>query len=63
MGIGAGAYPLASYIHGIKNGQDTGFLNEMVRESLFIMKRSGNVSRFSTKEDSGAQASRKRSLR
>lgn len=38
MGIGAGAYPLASYIHGIKN-TDTTFLNEMVRESLFIMEK------------------------
>ncbi len=38
MGIGAGAYPLASYIHGIKN-TDTNFLNEMVRESLFIMEK------------------------
>lgn len=38
MGIGAGAYPLASYIHGIKNA-DTAFLNEMVRESLFIMEK------------------------
>lgn len=39
MGIGAGAYPLASYMHGIKNGEDTAFLNEMVRESLFIMEK------------------------
>tara|TARA_Y100001951_G_scaffold76037_1_gene63113 strand:+ start:2878 stop:3996 length:1119 start_codon:yes stop_codon:yes gene_type:complete len=39
MGIGAGAYPQASYMHGIKNGQDTAFLNEMVRESLFIMEK------------------------
>ncbi|MFM6828994.1 MAG: LLM class flavin-dependent oxidoreductase [Novosphingobium sp.] len=38
MGIGAGAYPLASYIHGIKNTETT-FLNEMVRESLFIMEK------------------------
>lgn len=38
MGIGAGAYPLASYIHGIKN-TDTNFLNEMVRESLMIMEK------------------------
>ncbi|HQS70432.1 MAG: LLM class flavin-dependent oxidoreductase [Novosphingobium sp.] len=38
MGIGAGAYPLASYIHGIKN-TDTTFLNEMVRESLIIMEK------------------------
>jgi alkanesulfonate monooxygenase SsuD/methylene tetrahydromethanopterin reductase-like flavin-dependent oxidoreductase (luciferase family) len=39
LGIGAGAYPLASYIHGIKNGEDTAFLNEMVRESLDIMEK------------------------
>jgi len=39
LGIGAGAYPQASYIHGIKNGQDTSFLNEMVRESLYIMEK------------------------
>ena len=39
LGIGAGAYPLASYIHGIKNGEDTTFLNEMVRESLEIMEK------------------------
>jgi len=39
LGIGAGAYPQASYMHGIKNGQDTSFLNEMVRESLFIMEK------------------------
>ncbi|MBY8860395.1 LLM class flavin-dependent oxidoreductase [Nocardia sp. CA2R105] len=39
LGIGAGAYPLASYIHGIKNGSDTKFLNEMVRESLEIMEK------------------------
>ena len=39
LGIGAGAYPQASYMHGIKNGQDTAFLNEMVRESLFIMEK------------------------
>jgi len=38
MGIGAGAYPLASYIHGIKDAETT-FLNEMVRESLFIMEK------------------------
>lgn len=38
MGIGAGAYPLASYIHGIKDAE-TGFLNEMVRESLLIMEK------------------------
>ena len=39
LGIGAGAYPQASYMHGIKNGSDTAFLNEMVRESLFIMEK------------------------
>lgn len=39
MGIGAGAYPAASYMHGIKNGQDTAFLNEMVRESLEIIEK------------------------
>lgn len=38
MGIGAGAYPLASYIHGIKDAETT-HLNEMVRESLFIMEK------------------------
>jgi alkanesulfonate monooxygenase SsuD/methylene tetrahydromethanopterin reductase-like flavin-dependent oxidoreductase (luciferase family) len=39
LGIGAGAYPQASYMHGIKNGEDTEFLNEMVRESLYIMEK------------------------
>lgn len=39
LGIGAGAYPQASYMHGIKSGQDTSFLNEMVRESLYIMEK------------------------
>lgn len=40
LGIGAGAYPLASYMHGIRGEQqDTQFLNEMVRESLFIMEK------------------------
>ncbi|MET0545520.1 MAG: LLM class flavin-dependent oxidoreductase [Caulobacterales bacterium] len=39
MAIGAGAYPQASYMHGIRNGEDTAFLNEMVRESLFIMEK------------------------
>ena len=38
LGIGAGAYPLASYMHGIRN-TDTEFLNEMVRESLMIMEK------------------------
>jgi 3,6-diketocamphane 1,6-monooxygenase len=39
LGIGAGAYPQSTYIHGIKNGEDTTFLNEMVRESLIIMEK------------------------
>ena len=42
LGIGAGAYPLATYMHGIKvppDGSGTAFLNEMVRESLFIMEK------------------------
>src|SRR3546814_14397584 len=40
MGIGAGAYPLASYMHGIKEeDQNTEHLNDMVRESLFIMEK------------------------
>lgn len=39
LGIGAGAYPQASYIHGIKNGEDTKFTNEMVRESLIIIEK------------------------
>jgi len=39
LGIGAGAYPQASYMHGIKNGHDTTFLNEMVRESMDIMEK------------------------
>ncbi|MBD1551511.1 LLM class flavin-dependent oxidoreductase [Pseudomonas typographi] len=39
LGIGAGAYPQASYIHGIKGGEDTKFLNDMVRESLQIMEK------------------------
>lgn len=40
LGIGAGAYPLASYMHGIRGEQqDTEHLNEMVRESLFIMEK------------------------
>ena len=39
MAIGAGAYPQSSYMHGIKNGEDTAFLNEMVRESLSIMEK------------------------
>ena len=39
LGIGAGAYPPSGYMHGIKNGADTAFLNEMVRESLTIMEK------------------------
>jgi alkanesulfonate monooxygenase SsuD/methylene tetrahydromethanopterin reductase-like flavin-dependent oxidoreductase (luciferase family) len=40
MGIGAGAYPLASYMHGIRGeDQSTEHLNEMVRESLMIMEK------------------------
>jgi alkanesulfonate monooxygenase SsuD/methylene tetrahydromethanopterin reductase-like flavin-dependent oxidoreductase (luciferase family) len=40
LGIGAGAYPLASYMHGIRGeAQDTERLNDMVRESLFIMEK------------------------
>lgn len=40
MGIGAGAYPLASYMHGIRgDDQKTEHLNEMVRESLAIMEK------------------------
>ncbi|MDH4565247.1 LLM class flavin-dependent oxidoreductase [Pseudomonas sp. BN414] len=48
LGIGAGAYPQASYMHGIRNagqsntasgGDETKDLNDMVRESLFIMEK------------------------
>lgn len=48
LGIGAGAYPQASYMHGIRDGKtgstssagdETKFLNEMVRESLSIMEK------------------------
>lgn len=48
LGIGAGAYPQASYMHGIRNagqsntatgGNETANLNDMVRESLFIMEK------------------------
>ncbi len=40
MGIGAGAYPLASYMHGIRgDDQKTEHLNAMVRESLEIMEK------------------------
>lgn len=38
LGIGAGAYPLASYMHGLRDAK-TEFLNEMVRESLTIMEK------------------------
>lgn len=38
MGIGAGAYPQASYMHGIKDAE-TEHLNDMVRESLSIMEK------------------------
>jgi len=40
MGIGAGAYPMASYMHGIKGeAAETENLNRMVRESLIIMEK------------------------
>jgi alkanesulfonate monooxygenase SsuD/methylene tetrahydromethanopterin reductase-like flavin-dependent oxidoreductase (luciferase family) len=40
MGIGAGAYPLATYMHGIRGeDQRTEHLNAMVRESLDIMEK------------------------
>lgn len=41
MGIGAGAYPLATYMHGIKaDGENRSEqLNDMVRESLEIMEK------------------------
>lgn len=40
LGIGAGAYPQASYMHGIRGEQqDTRHLNAMVRESLEIMEK------------------------
>ncbi|HET6525164.1 LLM class flavin-dependent oxidoreductase [Sphingopyxis sp.] len=40
LGIGAGAYPAASYMHGIRGeAQDTERLNDMVRESLYIMEK------------------------
>lgn len=40
LGIGAGAYPQASYMHGIRGEQqDTRYLNAMVRESLEIMEK------------------------
>lgn len=40
LGIGAGAYPAASYMHGIRGeAQETERLNDMVRESLGIMEK------------------------
>lgn len=40
LGIGAGAYPAASYMHGIRGeAQETERLNDMVRESLSIMEK------------------------
>jgi len=41
MGIGAGAYPLATYMHGIKtsDANRSDELNNMVRESLEIMEK------------------------
>jgi len=40
LGIGAGAYPAASYMHGIREeDQNTEHLNDMVRESLDIMQK------------------------
>jgi len=41
MGIGAGAYPLATYMHGIKtsDANRSDELNDMVRESLEIMEK------------------------
>lgn len=48
LGIGAGAYPQASYMHGIRDagqsntatgGDETKNLNDMVRESLDIMEK------------------------
>jgi alkanesulfonate monooxygenase SsuD/methylene tetrahydromethanopterin reductase-like flavin-dependent oxidoreductase (luciferase family) len=38
LGIGAGAYPQASYMHGIKDAEPQ-MLNEMVRESFIIMEK------------------------
>jgi 3,6-diketocamphane 1,6-monooxygenase len=40
LGIGAGAYPAASYMHGIRgDDQNSKHLNDMVRESLHIMEK------------------------
>ena len=38
LGIGAGAYPQASYMHGLKDVTSQS-LNEMVRESIYIMEK------------------------
>lgn len=38
LGIGAGAYPQASYMHGIKDAEPA-MLGDMVRESLTIMEK------------------------
>ena len=38
LGIGAGAYPQASYMHGIKDAEPQ-MLGDMVRESLYIMEK------------------------
>ncbi len=38
LGIGAGAYPQASYMHGLRDVTSES-LNEMVRESMFIMEK------------------------
>jgi alkanesulfonate monooxygenase SsuD/methylene tetrahydromethanopterin reductase-like flavin-dependent oxidoreductase (luciferase family) len=40
LGIGAGAYPAASYMHGIRGDDiNSKHLNDMVRESLHIMEK------------------------
>ena len=40
LGIGAGAYPAASYMHGIRGDDiNSKHLNDMVRESLAIMEK------------------------
>lgn len=40
LGIGAGAYPAASYMHGIRGDDiNSRHLNDMVRESLHIMEK------------------------
>lgn len=38
LGVGAGAYPQSSYVHGIRDA-DSQSLNEMVREALDIMEK------------------------